>query len=175
MQKVLAISGSTRKNSGNISVIQTLEQLFSDRMKLFLYQTIDQLPHFNPDLDEDDPPVAVMELRQMIKDADAVIICTPEYVFSLPGSLKNAIEWTVSTTIFQYKPVVLIVAAASGQKAMESLHLILTTLEARIEDDSQLIIQGIRGKMDSEGNIVHQETIERIRRLGESLLLQLKS
>ncbi len=175
MKKVFAISGSTRKNSGNLTVIHTLKNLFSAQMDFSLYEAIDQLPHFNPDLDRDDPPAVVKEFRQMIEDADAVIICTPEYVFSLPGSLKNAIEWTVSTTIFQHKPVALIVAAASGQKAMESLHLILTTLEASIGDDSRLIIQGIRGKIDREGNIVHQETIERIRRLGDSILLQLKS
>ncbi len=64
------------------------------------------------DLDGENPPEAVLAFRKQIAAADGVLICTPEYVFTLPGSLKNALEWCVSTTIFSQKPTGLITASA---------------------------------------------------------------
>ena len=69
-----------------------------------------------------------MHFRKSIEEADAVLICTPEYVFSLPGILKNALEWTVSTTVFSDKPTALLTASSSGEKAHESLLLVMKTL-----------------------------------------------
>ncbi len=129
--KVLAISGSTRIQSSNHRILHFLSDRFGKRMEMEIYEGIDRLPHFNPDLEDGNAPAMVADFRNRINTADAVLFCTPEYVFSLPGSLKNAIEWTVSTTIFSNKPTALLVAAASGDKALESLRLIMTTLEAQ--------------------------------------------
>ncbi len=150
-KKILGISGSTKSNSTNFIILKQLAELFQDRLELYIFKGIDKLPHFNPDLDQDNLPVAVKEFRQLIEKSDGVLFCTPEYVFSLPGSLKNAIEWNVSTTVFSNKPVAMIVAAASGEKAYESLGLILTTLEAVLPEESKLLIQGAKGKIDKEG------------------------
>ncbi|WP_230470731.1 NADPH-dependent FMN reductase [Flavobacterium cheongpyeongense] len=84
--------------------------------------------------------------RDKIIAAEGIIICTSEYVFSLPGSLKNALEWCVSTTIFSTKRVGLITASASGETVHEQLLLIMKTLEAKFQKERQLLIAGIRGK-----------------------------
>jgi NAD(P)H-dependent FMN reductase len=170
MKKILGISGSTRGNSSNEAILKNLATLCRDSLDLDIYTGVDRLPHFNPDLDTDDPPAAVRDLRERIAAADGIVICTPEYVFSLPGSLKNAIDWNVSTVLFSGKPVAIIVAAASGLKALESLELIMTTIEARIAPASKLLIQGAKGKLGPDGAIADRETLDRIRALAESLL-----
>lgn len=121
---------------------------FSKNFKIVLCNGIASLPHFNPDLDTDSPPEQVQQLRKEVAKADGILICTPEYVFSLPGCLKNALEWNVSNTLFLDKPVALIVAAASGEKAMGSLQLIMKTLGARIQKDTNLLIQSPKGKLN---------------------------
>ena len=118
-KKILAIIGSTRVNSSNLNLVKYLEVLSKDIFEITYFEGLITLPHFNPDLDHENPPQEVVAFRQQIADAHGVIICTPEYVFSLPGSLKNAIEWCVSTTVFSQKPVGLITASASGEKDMK--------------------------------------------------------
>jgi len=125
-----------------------------------------QLPHFNPDIDKDGIlPNSIQDFRDKIHEADSVLICTPEYVFSLPGSLKNAIEWTVSTTLFSHKPVAIITAAASGEKAHESLLLIMKTIEAKLSPQSQLLISGGKSKINSTGEITDPATLNKIKEL----------
>lgn len=84
--------------------------------------------------------------------------------------MKNAIEWTVSTTVFSNKPVALIIASASGEKAFESLQLILTTIEARIAENSKLLIQGAKGKVGENGVIQGRETRDKINSLVKSFI-----
>ncbi len=88
------------------------------------------MPHFNPDLDTEEPPGTVKDLRRRLKESDGVLICTPEYVFGVPGALKNAIDWAVSSGEFSDKPTALITASLGGEKAHESLFLTLQTVEA---------------------------------------------
>lgn len=170
MKKILAISGSTRQSSSNEVVLNYIKSQLAASVDFEVYDGVDKLPHFNPDLDHDNPPTAVQTFRNKIQAADGIIICTPEYVFSLPGSLKNAIEWTVSTTLFSNKPVALIVASASGQKAFEALDLIMTTLEADIAPSARLIIPGIKGKINQAREIEDTEVKENILHVAQSLL-----
>lgn len=169
-KKIFAISGSTRKHSSNGAILKFIAREYQAYHDIEIYEDLSILPHFNPDLDTDKPPVAVKTFREAIDAADAVIICSPEYVFSMPGSLKNAIEWTVSTTIFSRKPVAIIVAAASGNKAFESLDLVMTTIEASILKHSKLLIKGIKGKINEQGEIIDQHIRKDIRRLVDSLV-----
>lgn len=169
-KRILAISGSTRQNSSNELILRFIGQQYADALDLELYAGIDLLPHFNPDLDQGDVPPVVEEFRNKISAADGVLFCTPEYVFSLPGSLKNAIEWTVSTMVFTDKPTAFIVASASGEAAFASLHHILTTLQAEISKDSSLLIQGVKGKVGKSGSIVDQGTLDGLDRVVKSLL-----
>jgi chromate reductase len=86
----------------------------------------------------------VIDFLSQLAQADAVIICTPEYIFSPPGVLKNALEWTVASSGFSGKSVALIVAATAGEKAFESLQLIMKTIEARFNEKTMLMIQGTK-------------------------------
>lgn len=130
------------------------------KFEVEIFEDIDQLPHFNPDLDNQNSPTEIHSFRNKIINTEGVIICTPEYVFSLPGSLKNALEWCVSTTIFSNKKMGLITASASGEMGHEQLLLVMKTLEAKFDNTTQLLIQGVRGKVNDEGEIVSVETAE---------------
>ncbi len=172
--KILAISGSTKKNSSNESILKFISSFYQDQLEVEIYDGIDRLPHFNPDLDNKGVPKAVLAFREKIVSADGVIICTPEYVFSLPGSLKNAIEWNVSTTNFSNKPVAIIVAAASGEKAFEALELVMTTIESRIAEHSKLLIKVVKAKVDVNGRINDADTEDNIKKLVASLIQSIK-
>lgn len=158
VKKILAISGSTRSSSSNLKLIQHLVDMMVGIYEVTIFSDLSLLPHFNPDLDNENPPKPIVDFRNQISKADGVIICTPEYIFSLPGSLKNALEWCVSTTIFSHKPVGLITASASGEKGHEELKLIMKTLEAKFEEEDALLIKGIKGKIDENGNITDETT-----------------
>ncbi len=157
--KIFAITGSTRKNSSNYKILKHISENIKTDFEVEIFEDLDKLPHFNPDLDTDNPPEAIISFRNKVAQANGIIICTPEYVFSLPGSLKNALEWCVSTTIFSKKKVGLITASASGEMAHEQLILIMKTLEAQLEEENLLLIQGVRGKINEEGKIINDETL----------------
>lgn len=171
MTKILAICGSTRSQSTNHAILQMMAEKYSEQAEITLYPSISGLPHFNPDLDQDQdqPPPVVKAFRTAIEAADGVLICTPEYVFSLPGTLKNALEWTVSTTIFSEKPTALIVASGLGEIAFESLRLIMQTLGAAVAPNAALHIPGARNKLSN----VH--TLQDIDRLMNALTESIES
>lgn len=169
-KKILGISGSTRKNSSNEAILKYIANAFNDILDLEIFDGIDKLPHFNPDLDGENPPNIISEFRRKITNADGIIFCTPEYVFNLPGSLKNAIDWNVSTTIFSNKPVAIIVAATSGEKALESLETIMKTIEAKIPEKAKKVIGGAKGKIKSNGEIGNNEIKNEIKNLIISLI-----
>ncbi|SNR82475.1 NADPH-dependent FMN reductase [Flavobacterium sp. ov086] len=156
--KILAITGSTRKNSSNYKILKYISEKIKPEFEVEIFEDLADIPHFNPDLDNENLPKEVKDFRNKITSADGVIICTPEYVFSLPGSLKNALEWCVSTTIFSNKKTGLITASASGEMGHEQLILVMKTLEAKFDDSTKLLIQGVRGKINEEGKIINEET-----------------
>lgn len=161
-KKILAISGSTRKNSSNFKILKFISENINKEFEVELFEDLESIPHFNPDLDTEHPPEAVLQFRNKINAAAGVLICTPEYVFSLPGSLKNALEWCVSTTVFSNKKVGLITASASGERGHEQLGLIMKTIEAKLTDETQLLIQGIRGKLNDDGTITDETTLHNL-------------
>ncbi|MEP7171733.1 MAG: NADPH-dependent FMN reductase [Bacteroidota bacterium] len=169
-KKVLAISGSIRKNSVNTQLLKRLKEMFAPECDIEIYEKLDMLPFFNPDLENTKLPFEVERFRNEISKADGVLICTPEYVFSIPAILKNAIEWTVSTVVFTDKPVAIITASTSGEKAHESLLLVMKTLGAKIEDDSTILIRAPKTKIDAEGAITDKETLNGINTLMNTFL-----
>ena len=170
MKKILAISGSTRKASTNEAILRKIKERYAKSIDVVLYDGIDTLSHFNPDFDRETVPESVSTFRNLINEADGVLICTPEYVFSLPGSLKNALEWTVSTVVFSYKPVGLIVASANGTKALESLDIIMSTLiQYPVPDKAKLLIGGGRSKISATGDI-EKEVMSEIEGLVDFLI-----
>lgn len=172
-KKILAISGSTRKNSTNEFILKAASGFFPEDWEIQFYNRIDELPYFNPDLVNipDDIPEKVKEFYKLIEEADAVLICTPEYVFSLPGVLKNALEWTVSTTLFSYKPFAFIIASASGKKAFESMDLIMKTLlQEPVDENCKLLIKGVRGKINEDGTATDEQVAMEIKKVTDALV-----
>lgn len=102
-KKILAICGSTRTNSTNHHLIKAIAELSKDIFEIELYDRLAQLPQFNPDDDNENVSKEVLGFRHLLNKADGVIICTPEYAHGVPGSLKNAIDWTVGTSEFWQK------------------------------------------------------------------------
>ena len=168
MKNIVALSGSAKKDSTNNRILLNLQKMYAGVAQVHIYESLSALPFFNPDLDNDTPPAEVTRLREAIKNANAVVICTPEYVFSLPGVLKNALEWMVSSGTFSGRPVGLITAAASGVKAQESLSLIMQTIEARFNNDMTLLIQGAKGKVNGDNPGLDMQ----LRKVMDALLAQ---
>ncbi len=167
-KKILALSGSIRKNSSNEIILKNIAEIFKDQLEVEIYD-LESLPHFNPDLDNENPPQVIQEFRTKIKSANGILICSPEYVFSIPSVLKNAIEWNVSTMLFSKKPTAFIIASTSGEEAFTSLELILKTVETEISENSKLLIKGAKG-MINENNIIDEITISKIKKLTNSLI-----
>lgn len=152
--KILAISGSLRSNSTNTNILKVIGQLTDESIDFQIFEGLDTFPHFNPGVDEENRNVAI--LRNKIKEADGVIICTPEYAFGIPGVLKNALDWTVATGEFNDKPVAAISASplnSGGDKALASLLLTLTALGTRKNEKSYLSIPNIKQKISQEGKL----------------------
>lgn len=170
MFNVLSICGSTRAASSNLDVIQAIARLAHDRFSVQLYSGLEQLPQFNPDRDTEDIPAEVADLRKQLRAADGVLICTPEYALGLPGALKNAINWTVSSMEFSKKPVALITASLSGEKAHQSLLGTLLIIESRMTQDSQLLISAVRTKLGRDATINDEATREGVEKLIRSLV-----
>jgi len=163
-KNIFVIIGSASQNSANQKLIDNFANLSKDDFSLTIYNDLKILPHFNPELSVNNPPKQVIELRNKIETADGILICTPEYVFSIPSGLKNAIEWCVSTTVFTDKPIGLITASADGQRGHDELQLIMKTVMTKFTDDTTLLIQGIKGKINGLGQIIDQKTVDDLNR-----------
>lgn len=161
--RIFAISGSLRASSTNTTLVRAATKLAPKAMEITIYDGLGDLPHFSPDLDGNDVPAAVTYLRQQLQAADGVLICTPEYAYGMPGVLKNALDWTVSSGEFVNKPVVAISASPSymgGEKAHASLLLTLSALSAHVIEGEPLIIPFIRKKLDAHGNLTDPATVQ---------------
>lgn len=167
-KNILAICGSTRKQSANKDIINAISTLGKNQLAITIYD-IGILPYFNQDFTNENTPESVIKFREAINKADGILVCTPEYVFSLPGVLKNAIEWTVSTTVFADKSTALITASNSGEKAHESLLLIMNTLGIKTNEDMCLLLSGVRSKLNSTGEVIDEESIEKLKKLIKNL------
>jgi chromate reductase len=158
--KVLAISGSLRKKSSNASLMKAIIRIAPENMKFIIYGGLGDLPHFNPDIDVDEGPAQVRGFRIQLKDADGVLICTPEYGNGVPGVLKNALDWLVSSGEFMNKPTAVISASPTpmgGDKAHASLLLTLKMINAEIVERGTLIIPHITLKLNNQDIITNPE------------------
>ena len=158
-KNIFVIIGSASSNSANEKLVVHFAKLTKGTFNLTVFKDLKTLPHFDPEFSIDNPPKLVIEFRQHVENADAILICTPEYLFSIPSGLKNGIEWCVSTKVFTNKPIGLITASASGQKGHEEIQLIMKTVMAKFTKETTLLIQGIKGKIDKNGQITDAKTV----------------
>ena len=156
-RKIYAINGSAGRNSSNRKLIDNFILLTEDYFDVTVLEDLKILPPFDPELTNEHTPDVITIVRDNIAHADGVLICSPEYIFSIPSGLKNLFEWCVSTTIFSDKPTGIITAAASGTKGHEELQLIMSTIMASFTTETTWLIQGVKGKISSSGDIVDSE------------------
>ena len=161
-KNIFVIVGSASSNSANLKLVEQIALLTANELNMTIYNDLKLLPHFDPERSVTNPPQEIVAFRDAIEKSDGIIICTPEYIFSIPSGLKNAIEWCISTVIFTDKPCGLITASANGEKGHEELQLIMKTAMAKFTDETALLVQGIKGKFDAQGNLADQDTQERL-------------
>lgn len=169
MKTIFAIIGSASQDSSNHQVLRHLQHKLSPEVHLTVFDRLKELPHFDPEESRSQPPIEIIALRQVIQDADLVLISSPEYIFSIPSGLKNLLEWCAATTVFTDKPVSIITAAAQGETGHAELQRIMRGLGARLHAESNLLIQGVKGKFDAAGNIWDQQLDIQLDQLAEYL------
>jgi chromate reductase len=163
--KVAAICGSTRKNSTNHRLINAIRELYASELEIILYDRLDSLPHFNPDIEEASMPEQLLEFKQLLRFADGILICTPEYAHGVPGVLKNAIDWTVASCEFSNKPTCLITASTDGKYGHAALIETLRVIEAGSIDELELLIPFAQTKISREGRITDEKTAGEVQSL----------
>ncbi len=157
-KNIFVIIGSASSNSANLKLVKIIEELIGSEYSLTIFNDLKTLPHFDPELSLENTPEIIKDFRLSIENAEGIIICTPEYIFSIPSGLKNAIEWCISTTVFADKPCGLITASANGVKGHEELQLIMKTAMAKFTGSTTLLIQGVKGKFDLNNNLTDDVT-----------------
>jgi chromate reductase, NAD(P)H dehydrogenase (quinone) len=158
---ILAISGSLRQVSSNTSLLQAAITLSPAHVTMKLYGGLGDLPHFNPDL-EPNEPLAVTDLRSQIAWADGLIICSPEYAHGVPGVLKNALDWLVSGAEFINKPVALFNASSRAIHAPAALTEIVNTMAGKIVPEASITVSLLGKNLDAAGIVAEPEVAAEI-------------
>jgi chromate reductase len=163
MFRIVTISGSLQAASKNRTLLETLVLRAPLDLHVAPTELVSALPLFNPDIERDGTPHVVGAFRRTLSDADAVVFATPEYGHSLPGSLKNAIDWVIPSGELHQKPVAITAAVTHPERGLLGLGALETSLralDARIvfnevivfNDDSDLaldrLLMILRGALD---------------------------
>ena len=148
---VLGISGSLRGASSNSALVRAAVRLAPVGVELSIYRELADIPPFNPDLDTDAAPAAVVRFRAALDACDAILICSPEYAHGVPGVLKNALDWVVGSGELMDKPIALINASTRATHAYASLQETLTTMSGRVIEDASITIPLDGSKPDANG------------------------
>ena len=156
----LGLCGSLRRVSSNLSLLRAALTLLPAGVEMRIAEPLDRLPHFNPDLDLDPAIPCVAGFRQEVAAASALIICSPEYAFGVPGVLKNALDWLVSSGEVYEKPVALITGSPNhGGAAQAQRHLndTLRAQGARLVEGACVSVPFVRTRFDAAGTLVDAE------------------
>ena len=172
MIKILVISGSLRKNSSSNAIIGQVVSMGFPGVEFIVYNGLGLLPHFN---DAEIVSAYVSDFRKLITESDGVFFCTPEYAFGVPGTLKNSLDWLVSSGELTYKPVAVITAATNGEKAHASLLYTLTAISASIAERGTLLISFIRSKMNEKNEIKDPATLSEVKSVITALITEIES
>lgn len=166
---LLAISGSLRRASSNSAIVEAAARLAPDTVEVSIYRELAELPPFNPDLDSEGTPEAVIRFRARLRACDAVLISSPEYAHGVPGVLKNALDWVVGSGELVGKPIALTDASARATHARASLTETLAVMSARVISGASITIP-LRGRtLDSNGIAADAELSTLLRSAIEAL------
>ena len=156
--KILGFAGSLRKGSYNRSLLRSATQLLPSDTTLEIFDLSD-IPSYNQDHDNNMPP-KVKEFKTKIRESDALLIATPEYNYSIPGVLKNAIDYAsrpYGDNSFDDKPVAIMSASIGmlgGARAQYHLRQMFVFLNMHPVNVPEVIVTFASDKFDSEGNLL---------------------
>ena len=166
--KILGISGSLRANSSASAVLNVVSGLVPEQVEFTIYNGLAEIPAFN---DSNEIPETVEAFIKLLSNADGVFFVIPEYAFGVPGALKNALDWTVSSsTAFPDKPVALITAATGGDKAHAAFLLTLKAMSSKIPEGATLLLSFIRSKLNEKNEVKDPATLDQVRNVINSLI-----
>src|ERR1700730_1950043 len=171
--RILGIAGSFRRGSYNQAALRAAKLLVPANSEIDHFQ-LDGIPMFNED-DEKRPPASVVELKKRVRSADAVLIVTPEYNYSIPGVLKNAIDWASrppGDSAWYGKPAAIMgasLAAIGTARAQQHLRQILVALNMFTLNQPEVVIPDAAHRFDENGNLINEPTQQLIRELLKNL------
>ncbi len=160
--RILAISGSLRDGSYNTALLRALREEAPDGVDVDIWQGLKVVPPYDQDEDLVPGPEAVEAFRELVRESDAVFIATPEYNSSVPGALKNALDWAsrpMATNVFRNKPVAVISSSAGafgGVWAGAELRKVLGAMGARVTE-AELAVGHAHEKVSDDGVIADDE------------------
>lgn len=172
--RIFGFAGSLRKRSLNRAILAAASELLPEGAKLEIFD-LEGIPPFNQDL-EKQPPDRVREFKAKIRAADALLIASPEYNYSVPGVLKNAIDWAsrpYGDSAFEGKPVALMGASVGNlgtARAQYHLRQTFVFLDMHPLNRPEVMVPSAHEKIDKEGKVTDPATRERIKELLESLV-----
>ncbi|CAD5250509.1 NAD(P)H-dependent FMN reductase [Imperialibacter sp. EC-SDR9] len=170
--KVLAISGSINPGATAGRLLQAIERLAGPGFQFAIFESLGGIPHFNPQQSDTITDKHVLHWRNLWKQADAVIICTPEYAFGMPGVLKDALDWLVGSGEVYHKPLAALSYSPSmmgGENALSTLLLTLKAQNADFDDSTTSTIPAIRQRFSLEGEITDPTLSTLLTKVLESL------
>ena len=171
--KILGISGSLRSNSSATAILNVVSGLVPGNVEFTIYNGLAEIPAFN---DSNEVPEPVAHFIELLSEAEGIFFCIPEYAFGVPGALKNALDWTVSSsTAFPGKPVALITAATGGDKAHAAFLLTLKAISSKIPEGATLLLSFIRSKLNEKNEVKDIATLNSIRVVINSLIDSIKN
>lgn len=172
--KILGIPGSLRQESYNRAALRAATELVPEGATIDVFE-IDGFPGFSQDI-EQNPPAKVVEFKQRIREADAILFVTPEYNYSVPGVLKNAIDWAsrpYGDSAWSGKPVAIMgasVGALGTSRAQYHLRQIFVFLNMFPINQPEVMISNASKRFDAAGNLTDDATKEFIRQLLQNLV-----
>jgi chromate reductase len=171
--EVLGISGSLRQDSFNTAALRAARELAPDDMHIRI-RTLEDIPVYNADVEAEGYPAPVEALRSAISAAGAVLFATPEYNASIPGVLKNAVDWVSRPPEqeFEGKPIA-IMGASPGRlgtaRAQSHLRQCFVSLDGKVLNGPEIMIAGAGDVFDDDGRLIDASTRERIAKMLEAL------
>ena len=175
--RVLAISGSLRTASTNTALLRALREEAPEGVEVELWDGLKAIPAYDQDDDVVPGPAPVEALRSLVREADAVFFATPEYNSSVPGALKNALDWAsrpLATNSFRNKPVAVVSASAGafgGVWAAAELRKVLAAMGARVTE-AELAVGHAHEKLDDQGHLVDDDVRDGLREALDLLLAE---
>jgi chromate reductase, NAD(P)H dehydrogenase (quinone) len=152
LPRLIAMSGSLRAGSYSNAVIETLREKFADRARLTLWD-LAPIPAYNQDFEGEKRPPAVKELLAAIAAADGLVLCAPEFNHSIPGVLKNALDWAsrpAFASVLAYKPVTIMTTSRGplgGARCLEHMRVTLASMLSRVTVAREVIITACADKV----------------------------